>query len=152
KNKSFEKRGLNVTIDRGYGSTDTINKVANGVYDFGFAHPNLLLQYNKKNPDAKISMVLLVYDGSQSAIVARKAAGISTAKDLEGKKIGAAAGDNTRVMLPTYAHIAGFDASKVNWISVQPQIKESMLLRGDVDAVATLEPTTMMAFKKLGED
>src|ERR1700744_3357229 len=53
KNKLFEKHGLSVTIDRWLGSTDTINKVANGVYEFGFADPNLLLEYNSKNPDAK---------------------------------------------------------------------------------------------------
>jgi NitT/TauT family transport system substrate-binding protein len=150
KNKSFEKRGLNVTIDRGYGTVDTINKVANDVYDFGFADPNVLLEYNSKNPDSKVTMVLLLYDGSQSAIVARKASGIKTPKDLEGKKIGAPSGDNTRQMLPVYARIAGFDAGKVEWMSVQPQIKDTMLVRGDVDAVATLEPTTLLAFKKLG--
>jgi NitT/TauT family transport system substrate-binding protein len=146
----FEKRGLDVKIDRGYGSADTINKVGNGVYDFGFADPNLLLQYNAKNPDAKVTMVFLLHDESQSAIVARKSSKISSPKDLEGKKIGGAAGDNTRLMMPIYARLAGVDDSKVEWVTVQPQMKDTMLSRGDIDAVATLEPTTMLALKKFG--
>lgn len=150
KNKMFEKRGLDVKIDRGYGSGDTISKVGNGVYDFGFADPNLILQYNAKSPDAKVTMVFLLHDESQSAVVARKASKISSPKDLEGKKIGGAAGDNTRLMMPIYARLAGVDDSKVEWITVQPQMKDTMLSRGDIDAVATLEPTTMLALKKFG--
>jgi NitT/TauT family transport system substrate-binding protein len=150
KDKLFEKHGLTVTIDRGFGTGDTINKVANGLYEFGFADPNLLLDYNAKNPDNKVTMVLLLYDGSQSAIVARKSAGIKTPKDLEGKKLGAPVGDNSRTMFPTYAGKAGLDAGKIEWVSVQPQIRDTMLVRGDVDAVAALEPTALLALKKLG--
>ncbi len=148
--KLFEKEGLKVTIDRGYGSVDTITKVANGVYDFGFADPNLLLKYNYENPDSKVTMVLLVYDGGQSAIVGRKSSGIASPKGLEGKKIGAPPGDNSRQMFPVYAKAAGIDASKVEWVSANPALKETLLSKGDVDAVATLEPTTLLSLKKLG--
>jgi NitT/TauT family transport system substrate-binding protein len=150
KNGLFEKNGLDVRIDRGYGSTDAISKVGNGTYDFGFADPNLLLQYNAKNPDAKVTMVFLLHDESQSAIVARKASGISSPKDLVGKKIAGAVGDNSRMLFPVYARLAGFDDSKVEWMTVQPQMKDTLLSRGDVDAVATLEPTTLLALKKFG--
>ena len=148
--KLFEKEGLKVTIDRGYGSVDTITKVANGVYDFGFADPNLLLKYNHENPASKVTMVLLVYDGGQSAIVGRTSSGISSPKGLEGKKIGAPPGDNSRQMFPVYAKAAGIDASKVEWVSVNPALKETLLSKGDVDAVATLEPTTLLGLRKLG--
>jgi NitT/TauT family transport system substrate-binding protein len=148
--KLFEKEGLKVTIDRGYGSVDTITKVANGVYEFGFADPNLLLKYNHENPNSTVTMVLLVYDAGQSAIVARKASGIAKPKDLEGKKIGAPPGDNSRQMFPVYAKAAGVDASKIEWVSANPAVKEALLSKGDVDAVATLEPTTLLGLKKIG--
>jgi NitT/TauT family transport system substrate-binding protein len=148
--KLYEKRGLDVKIDRGYGSIDTISKIGNGLYDMGFADPNLLLEYNAKNPDAKVTMVFLISDGSQSALVARKASGIKTPKDLANKKIGGAAGDNTRKLAPVYGSIAGFDEKTINWVSVQPAIKETLLIRGDVDALSTLEPTTILGIKKLG--
>lgn len=150
--KLYEKRGLDVKIDRGYGSVDTISKIGNGLYDLGFADPNLLLEYNAKNPDAKVTMVFLISDGSQSAIVARKASGIKTPKDLDKKKIGGAAGDNTRKMAPVYGALAGFNEKTIDWVSAQPAIKETLLVRGDVDALTTLEPTTLLGIKKLGAD
>src|SRR4051794_39884799 len=33
----FKKEGLNVTVDRGSGSTDAVVKVASGAYDFGWS-------------------------------------------------------------------------------------------------------------------
>lgn len=148
--KLFDKNGLSAKIDRGYGSVDTINKVANGVYDFGFADPNLLVKYNHENPNAKVTMVLLVYDGGQSAIIARAGSKIASPKDLEGKKIGAPPSDNTRQMFPVYARAAGIDASKIEWVSATPALKDTLLFKGDVDAVASLEPTTLLALKKMG--
>lgn len=148
--KIFEKNGLAAKIDRGYGSVDTIGKVANGVYDFGFADPNLLVKYNHENPKAKVTMVLLVYDAGQSAIIARRASKIASPKDLEGKKIGAPPADNTRQMFSVYARAAGVDASKIEWVSATPALKDSLLFKGDVDAVASLEPTTLLALRKLG--
>jgi NitT/TauT family transport system substrate-binding protein len=148
--KIFEKNGLSAKIDRGYGSVDTINKVANGVYDLGFADPNLLVKYNHENPNAKVTMVLLVYDAGQSAIIARAASRIANPKDLEGKKIGAPPSDNTRQMFPVYARAAGIDASKVEWVSATPALKDTLLFKGDVDAVASLEPTTLLALRKMG--
>ena len=150
--KLFEKEGLNVAIDRGYGSVDTISKVGNGVYDFGFADPNLVLKYNHDNPDAKVTMVLLVYDGSESAIVARKSTGVAVPKDLEGKKIGAPPSDNTRQIFPVYAKAAGIDASKIEWVSAQANVRDTLLVKGQVDAVAALEPTVMLDLQKLGAD
>ena len=150
--KLFEKEGLSVKIDRGYGSVDTISKVGNGVYDFGFADPNLILKYNHDNPDAKVTMVLLVYDGSESAIVARKASKIVEPKDLEGKKIGAPPSDNTRQIFPVYAKAAGIDASKIEWVSAQPNVRDTLLVNGQVDAVAALQATVMLDLQKLKAD
>jgi NitT/TauT family transport system substrate-binding protein len=147
--KMFDKEGLKVSIDRGYGSVDTISKIGNGVYDFGFADPNLILKYNNDNPDAKVTMVLLVYDGSESAIVARKTSGIVTPRDLEGKKIAAPPSDNTRQIFPVYAKAAGFDGSKVEWVSAQANVRDTLLVGGQVDAVAALETTVMLDLQKL---
>jgi NitT/TauT family transport system substrate-binding protein len=151
-NKYFQKEGLNVSIDRGYGSADSIAKVGNGLYDFGFADANLLVKYNHDNPDAKVTLVFLVQDRGQLSIVARRSAGIAKLADLAGKKIGAPPGDNSRQIFPVYAKAAGFDASTVNWVSAQPSIENTMLFRGDIDAVAELEPSAFQALAKLGMD
>jgi len=145
----FKKNGLDVTIDRGYGSGDTIAKVGNGVYDFGYADANLIMKWNHDNPNAKVVLVYLTYDGGQSAISTKKSTAMEP-KQLEGKTIGAPPGDNTRLLFPVYAKAAGLDPNKVKWASAQANIENTMLFRGEVDALASQEPTTMLALEKLG--
>ena len=58
----FSDAGLRVKIDRGFGSADTISKVAAGTYDFGFADLNLLVDFNAKNPANKVVGVFVSFD------------------------------------------------------------------------------------------
>lgn len=145
----FKENHLDVTIDRGYGSGDTISKVGNHLYDFGYADANLVMKWNHDNPDQPVVLVYLTYDGSQSSITVRRSVATKP-QQLEGHLIGAPPGDNTRLLFPVYARAAGFDPAKVRWASAQPNIENTMLFRGDVDALASQEPTTMLALEKLG--
>ena len=145
----FKDNGLDVTIDRGYGSGDTISKVGNRLYDFGYADANLVMKWNHDNPDQPVVLVYLTYDGGQSSITVRRSAATEP-KQLQGRLIGAPPGDNTRLLFPVYARAAGFDPAKVRWASAQPNIENTMLFRGDVDGLASQEPSTMLALEKLG--
>jgi NMT1/THI5 like len=44
----FARAGVNVQVDRGYGSADAITKVASGAYDMAFADIGALIQFNGK--------------------------------------------------------------------------------------------------------
>src|SRR5262245_14773268 len=48
---TFKKLGLNVTVDRGVGSGDTVVTVASGAYDIGYADLNEMIRFNDQNPD-----------------------------------------------------------------------------------------------------
>src|SRR5947209_17265224 len=85
----FKEEGLEVTIDRGYGGSDTVGSVASGAYDIAFSDINNAIEFNGKNPDHKVKCVFVVYDATLAAIITRKGNGIKTPKDLEGKVIGA---------------------------------------------------------------
>src|SRR4051812_38057358 len=49
-------------LDAGRGSTDTIGRIASGVYDIGFGDMGSLIEYNAKNPGKEMIAVLMVYD------------------------------------------------------------------------------------------
>ena len=68
----FPDKGLNVSIDRGYGSGDTITKIAAGAYDIGVADFGTIVAYNAQHPDNKITVVLIVSDLSATAVSDRK--------------------------------------------------------------------------------
>jgi NitT/TauT family transport system substrate-binding protein len=149
-NGYFANEGLKVRIDRGFGSGDTIGKVAVGTYEFGFADPNLLVNFNAKNPDKKVICVMMLMDGALNAIVTKTSSGIHTLKDLEGRKLAAPAADNSRLLFPIVARANGVDESRIQWLSVQPNVRDAMLARGETDAVASLYTSSVLALAEMG--
>lgn len=145
----FEKNGLDVTVDRGYGSGDSVVKVASGAYDFGYLNINAVIPYNQQNPDNKLVAVFMVYDGNANSIIARKSAGIATAKDLEGKTISAPVHDDSRILFTSYAEAKGIDASKVAWDTVESNLRDSMFAQGRSNAIAAIVTATL-AIEKYG--
>src|SRR5882762_1684812 len=85
----FKAEGLDVTIDTAGGSLEPINRVASGTYDMGFGDINSLIKFRDANPGTPIKAVFMVYNKPPFAIIGRKSRGVTTPKDLEGKKLGA---------------------------------------------------------------
>lgn len=131
----FAEEGLSVTIDRGYGSAKVISDVAAGLFDIGFGDINSLIEFKSKNPDAKVKAVAVIHVKSPLSVVTLRGRGIESPKDLEGKKLGAPAGDAARRMFPAFANAVGIDLNKVTWATMDIPMREPMLVRGDVDAV-----------------
>lgn len=149
-NGHFAKEGLSVKIDRGYGSGDAIAKVASGAYEFGLADIPTLVTFNAKNPNNKVVAVLAQYDKTETSIVALKKSGIKVPKDLAGRTIAAPAGTSARLLFPIFASVNGFDAQSVKWLTVKPDVKDSLLLRGEAEAVTAFPSTTLFFLQSQG--
>jgi NitT/TauT family transport system substrate-binding protein len=141
----YAAEGLDVTIDHGAGSGDTIAKLASGTYDIGFADVNLLIKFNAENPDHRVTAFFMTYDANMASIVTLARTGIKLPKDLEGRTIAAPEYDNIRTLFPAFARLAGIDAAKVSWLSVQGSLREAMLVQGRADATASFAPTAYLA-------
>src|SRR5215208_8216791 len=89
----YKAEGLNVTIDPGAGSVEGINRVASGAYEVGFADINSLVKYRDNPRNLPVKMVMMVYDTPAFSIITLKKSGITKPKDLEGRVLGAPAGD-----------------------------------------------------------
>ena len=50
----FAAEGINLTIDRGFGSADAVTKIASGAYDLGYADTNSMVEFNVRNPDRSL--------------------------------------------------------------------------------------------------
>jgi NitT/TauT family transport system substrate-binding protein len=146
----FAKEGLAVKIDRGYGSGDAIAKVAAGSYEFGLADIPTLVSFNAKNPKTRVVAVLAQYDKTETSIVALKKSGIAAPKDLVGKTIAAPAGTSARLLFPIFASVNGFDAQSIKWVTAKPDVKDSLLLRGEADAVTAFPSTTLFFLQSQG--
>jgi NitT/TauT family transport system substrate-binding protein len=146
----FKDAGLDVTIDAGNGSGATVTRVASGTYDMGFADMAALMEFHANNPDApnKPVAVMMVYNNSPAAVLALKKSGIKTPADLSGKKLGAPVFDSGRKAFPIFEKANG--VSNVTWTAMDPPLRETMLVRGDVDAITGFSFTSILNLEARG--
>ena len=132
----FAEEGLEVAFERGYGSADTASKIAAGQYDIGFGDMYSMIEFNQQNPDDKLIVVAIAYNKAPFALISLKESGITSLKDMAGKKLGAPVGDAPRRLWPVLATQVGVDPDSVEWISMEPKLRQSFLLQGNVDAIS----------------
>jgi NitT/TauT family transport system substrate-binding protein len=124
---------LEVQIERGYGAADSLKKVLMGVSIFGLSDASSVVLARAQGGKAK--MVAVVYQKAPHVIYFLKRSGIRNPKDLEGRTVGYSPGDAIYPLFPAFAKMNGVDASKVQWVSVEPAMKLPMLLAGKYEAV-----------------
>ena len=146
----FKAAGLDVTIDSGNGSGGTVTRVASGTYDMGFADMAALMEFHANNPDApnKPVAVMMVYNNTPAAVLALKKSGISKPADLNGKKLGAPVFDAGRKAYPIFQKANNINS--VNWTSMDPPLRETMLVRGDIDAITGFSFTSLLNLEARG--
>lgn len=148
----FKQEKLDVTIDSGVGSGAAVTRVATGAYEMGFADISALIEFIGNNPGAqsKPQAIYMVYESTPAAVLALKKSGIKTPFDLNGKTLGAPAFDAGRKAFPVLARANKIDLSKVTWKSMDPPLRETMLQRGDVDAITGFTFTSYLGLTARG--
>ncbi|MCF3933527.1 ABC transporter substrate-binding protein [Acuticoccus sp. M5D2P5] len=148
----YADEGLNVTIDRGFGSGDTINKVASGAYDVGFAEGTGLFKFNQENPDDAVISVLIINDQSPTGAISLKESGINTPQDLVGKKVSATQNEATVLAWPVLAELNDIDPDSVEFMYVEPNLRDALVIQGAADATFGFATTTALNFVLAGVD
>lgn len=148
----FKAEKLDVTVDAGNGSGGAVNRVASGAYEMGFADIATLMEFQGNNPTAPNQPVgvMMVYNNTPAAVIVLKKSGIKTPKDLAGKKLGAPSFDAGRRTFPIFAKANSVDEKSINWISMEPALRETMLARGDVDAITGFSFTSLLSLNARG--
>src|SRR5688500_16577559 len=146
----YKAEGLDVTIDPGTGSVEGINRVASGAYDVGFADINILVKYRDNPRNLPVKMVMMVYDTPAFSIISLKKNGIAKPKDLEGKTLGAPAGDGAWAQWPIFVQANKIDAAKVKVDNIGFPVREPMLAQGKVDAITGFWFSSYMNLKAQG--
>jgi len=149
-NGHFADAGLEVTIEAGSGSTNTIPKIATGAFPVGFGDINAMVRFLDQNPGAPITAVMMVYDKPPFAIIGRKSQGVSEPADLQGRILGAPPPDGAWAQFAAFADAAGIDPSAVTVEPVGFPTREPMLAEGKVDAVAGFSFSSFLNLVRLG--
>jgi len=146
----FKAEKLIVTVDAGNGSGGAVTRVASGAYDMGFADLAALMEFHANNPTApnKPVAVMMVYNNTPAAVMALKKSGIKSPADLSGKKLGAPVFDAGRRAFPIFARANG--VKDVAWTAMDPPLRETMLVRGDIDAITGFSFTSLLNLEARG--
>src|SRR5262249_41667645 len=112
----WEKRGLDVTIDRGFGSTKVCVPVDQGQYDFGLIDMAVMAGCRGRSLD--LTAIAGVWPKTPIGIFSIKDANIAKPKDLEGQSIGFDVGGGEFQLWPAFVKATGIDAKKINIVSM----------------------------------
>lgn len=147
----FKAEGLNVTIDTGNGSRDTITRIASGTYQLGFGDLNALIEFADDKKDAGLKSVLMIYERPPFAVIGRKSLGVTTdPKSLEGKTLGAPQADGAFGQWPVFHKVAKIDTSKIKLENVGFPVREPMLAQGKVQAIFGFSFSSVINLKSQG--
>lgn len=153
KEKGFYKEeGLNVDIERGYGTADSIKRISTGSADFAILSvASLMAAKGESNPP--VMLVASFFNKGPEAILFLKSSTIKAPKDLAGKRIGSASAGSSLDLLEAFAKSTGLSGYRsVTMASDQtyPALltKQVDAITGFTDNAAVMRPIAM----KKGDD
>jgi NitT/TauT family transport system substrate-binding protein len=128
----YEQQGLDVDIQPGTGSGDTIKLVGAGRNTFGFASQTVMALAVGKD-EVPVKAIAGVIQKVPDAIFSRADSNIRTPKDLEGKTWGATANSSGEQAFPAFAKKTGVDVGKVRRVNVAVNAKLPAMVNGSID-------------------
>lgn len=129
----FAAEGIDVTITRGYGSGDTVTKLAAGAFDFGVADIAAVMTARARQ-NVPVKTIAVLYNESPHSLFVLKSSGITNFKGLEDKRIGITPGNSHKFYFPEVARRAGTDANKIKWVNMDGAAMATQLIAKNLDA------------------
>jgi NitT/TauT family transport system substrate-binding protein len=129
----YRQEGINLTINEGRGSANTVQVVGAGTDTFGLADSSSIINLVSKGGEIKSVMNILSSTGF--SVVSAASAGIRTPKDIEGKTLAVSPGDPIRGLLEALAAHNKVDISKVRFVQVDPAAKVVTVLEKRADGL-----------------
>lgn len=146
----FTREGIDLAMDQGNGSSAPIPLVANGTYDVGFGDINALIEFAARKPEDAPVAVYVLYNQPPFTVAVKASSPIKTPKDFEGQTLGGAANDGALKLFPAFCALAKIDCSKVKITNMQPNLREQMLMQGQVAGAFGYVNTIRFSAKLIG--
>lgn len=129
----YEEEGIDLTINEGRGSGNTVQAVAAGSDTFGLADSSSVIGLAAKG--AEIVSVVSLLNSTGFSVVSLAETGIRAPKDLEGKSLAVSPGDPLGQLFQAVAAANRLDLSTISFVQVDPAAKVVTVLEGRADAL-----------------
>jgi NitT/TauT family transport system substrate-binding protein len=135
----FEEEGLDVEFLWAQAAPEVIQATIGGSAEGGVGGSFGMIAGAEKGAPV-ITVAVYAYGGERIALAARTDAGITSVKDLYGKKVGFQAGAIGQQMFNTMAQIEKLDVSKIDTVFLNNVDMAAAVAAKGVDAIVTWEP------------
>ena len=129
----YEKKGMFVSIVRGWGGGESIQSLGVGKYDFAITGGGTFVSAKSKGTPVISTGIFLAK--AQDVIFALEGSGITKPEHLKGKSVGAGIWSAPWVIFPAFAAATGLSMKSISWKNVNPGAEIPSLLAGKVDVV-----------------
>ncbi|MDR3437911.1 ABC transporter substrate-binding protein [Telmatospirillum sp.] len=130
----FKSQGIELEIKRGFGSSDTVSKLAAGTGDFGTGGIAAAM-LAKAQSKSDVVAILPLYVSGPHAIFTLAKSGIKSFKDLEGRKVATSPYTSSNIFWPAVLKANNVDAGKIQIVHMEAGVLTSALATGNVDAI-----------------
>jgi NitT/TauT family transport system substrate-binding protein len=144
----YRDAGMNLTVQEGQGSGPTAQQVAAGNTTFGFISADAVTRAVASG--APIKMVASLANDAGYCTLVKADSGITSFKDLAGKRYGATAYSSVGRMLPAVLKATNVPDDSVKRVSVEAASLKSGFLSGQFEAMEALTFDEPAQFEKQG--
>jgi NitT/TauT family transport system substrate-binding protein len=148
----FREAGIDITIQRGFGSARVPLDMSAGTFDIAMADPTPVLRFMSQNPNNDLIAVALLWDQAPTAVTVRADGPITSVAQLAGRTLAAPEFDGGRQVFPAFAAVNNIPLSSINWMSVAPELRETMLVQRRADGITGFVTSTALSLRALGMD
>jgi NitT/TauT family transport system substrate-binding protein len=132
----FAKQGIQVKIEPGKAGQANLKELSAGQAQFAAIDFSGAILYVGTGKFGDFRAVAAIQQRTIIAIMTVPGRGISTPRDLAGKRIGVLTGAVPRTLFPAYAKLAGIDPASVRWLQTSDPAQLNLwLATGQVDAI-----------------
>jgi NitT/TauT family transport system substrate-binding protein len=146
----FREAGINVTLDGSGGSVESVTRVATGTHAFGLADLSTLVEFTARNPKEAPKLIMTVFDRFPAVVLSLKRKPIKTLQELVGAKVGTGSVDAGAKIFPALLALNKVDLKSINRMTIDVKIRDTMLIKGEVDAVVGFDYTSIFNLIEAG--
>jgi NitT/TauT family transport system substrate-binding protein len=157
----FSQEGIDLQIQEGRGSVPTVQAVAGGTADFGYADAASVIKAAAQGAPVITTGVLL--QKSPMALIGLTERNIHSPADMRGKTVAMTPGDSLSLVWPLLLKKMGLKEDELSVVSGDPQTKLNAVINGRADLMlgylmdqnlriekATGKPVTSIPFSDFG--
>lgn len=130
----FKEAGIDLKMQRGFGSGDTVKKIVTGAATIGTADLGVVA-LGRVRESLPVKCISAEYSYSPQGFWTLESSPIKTVKDLAGKRVGITPGNSLMVYFPLLAKANNIDPASVTFVNMEASALLPTLLAGQVDAM-----------------